>query len=31
MNAQLIRDGIGLAVMVGLVAAVNLWSGLLTL
>jgi len=29
MNAHLIRDGLGLGVMLGLVAAVYLWSGLL--
>ena len=31
MSMQLIKDGMGLAVLLGLVAAVNLWSGLLAL
>ncbi len=30
-NALIIRDSLGLAVLVGLIAAVNMWSGLLGL
>lgn len=29
MRAALMRDAVGLGVMVGILAAVNMWSGLL--